>query len=164
MSRLLAFFVMVLLVVALFAACQEEAPIVEAHPRPVEPPPAETSSPASTPTREVAVADVGAFLNLRTGRWTVVDVLMESGGTEDLDGREAYVMHGRLILIVEASGKPHGAQLENDPWLAEISGEAGDEKNVPVVLTWLKTDSGWKLRTLAIEEAHGEEGGDTGEQ
>jgi len=97
--------------------------------------------PVPLPTEKSAIADVQDFLNLRTGRWSV------DGLTKNTE-RETYEMDVTLNITIHASGSPRKEDLDNDPWLAEFSGKAGERKSVPVTLTWAKTRGGWKVRRI----------------
>lgn len=102
---------------------------------------------ASKPTEATAILDVQRFLNLRTGRWTVHRVTRKAERSGQVKDRETYEMDALLDVTVHTA-EPRRRDLENDPWLARISGRAGERKSTPVTLTWVLTDSGWKLRSL----------------
>jgi hypothetical protein len=103
---------------------------------------------ASKPTEARAIVEVQRFLNLRTGRWTVQRVTRKAERSGQEKNRETYEMDAVLVVTVHTAGEPRGSDLENDPWLARISGRAGERKSTPVTLTWVRTHSGWKLRSL----------------
>jgi hypothetical protein len=118
----------------------------------LEPAPSMTASldaaSPSKPTEAAAIVDVQKFLDLRTGRWTVHRVTRKAERSGQVNKRETYEMDTVLDVTVHTAGEPRRRDLENDPWLARISGRAGERKSTPVTLTWVRTDSGWKLRSL----------------
>jgi hypothetical protein len=132
------------LLLMLSASTKSECLVVFGDARSVEP----DSGSASKPTEATAIVDVQRFLNLRTGRWTVHRVTKKSERSGQVKNRETYEMDAVLDVTVHSAGEPRRRDLENDPWLARISGRAGERKSTPVTLTWVRTDSGWKLRSL----------------
>ena len=110
----------------------------------------ETTEPAdaSEPSAESAVRDLQAFLNLRTGRWTVNEITPLGTSQGTVEGRQSYQMVGMVDLTVESDGAPRPSDLESDPWLSKISRSKGERKSPQLTLTWLKTDEGWKLRDI----------------
>ncbi|HEY3173794.1 MAG TPA: hypothetical protein VGK86_14595 [Thermoanaerobaculia bacterium] len=132
------------LLLMLSASTKSECLVVFGDARSVEP----DSGSASKPTEATAIVDVQRFLNLRTGRWTVHRVTKKSERSGQVKNRETYEMDAVLDVTVHSAGELRRRDLENDPWLARISGRAGERKSTPVTLTWVRTDSGWKLRSL----------------
>ena len=142
MPRRSAQAVAICLVVILIAAGRLQAQTATPVPSPEVPHVANVAAPDSA----TAAADLGKFLNLRTGRWTVNRVNPASA-------RETYEMDAVVDITVEAGGPPRRSDLANDPWLAQFSGNAGEKKSIPVTLTWVKTEAGWKLRSIKTREA-----------
>lgn len=143
-----------MLLLMLSASTKSECVVVFGDARSVEPDTASLtttsldSASASKPAEARAIVDVQRFLNLRTGRWTVHRVTRKAERSGQVKNRETYEMDAVLDVTVHTAGEPRRRDLENDPWLARISGRAGERKSTSVTLTWVRTDSGWKLRSL----------------
>ena len=142
MPRRSAQAVAVCLVVILIATSRVQGQTATPVPSPEVPRVAIVSAPDSA----AAAVDLGKYLNLRTGRWTVNRVNPASA-------REIYEMDAVVDITVEAGGPPRRSDRANDPWLDQFSGNAGEKKSIPVTLTWVKKEAGWKLRSIKTREA-----------